>query len=688
METNKNLTNTPGISTQTTIALPIDIGSDDEMLSTNQQSPNDAYQQTDDREGHSSGTKILTRMEAFKLFKGKSKQLPLSERVVTTEESCDQVVEELRRRCQNHRALGFDCEWVTENGQRQPVALVQLSSFDGYCGLFRLSNIKVMPASLKDLLEDETIYKVGVAAADDGNYLNHDYSVLLKSTLDIRYLAELNGLEAGGLATLSSSLLDIVLDKSWRIRCSDWEAEELSESQVQYAAVDAHVAIRIFAILLEQLHRKQKGSSWLFGAHGCSVWSHLDEYCAKYADVQYKMKHVKLKDGAKEKDGRTKEPPLVPTKGYKLSMRAKPLYNNGYLEAPDGELLCRCDNKKALWFVNKELADVVNEEPFTVRLRFEPAGRAVGDVGRYYQLEKENKCVVCGSTNSYIRKNVVPREYRKMFPEIMKEHASHDVVLLCAQCHQLSNMRDHAMRERLADMCDAPLAANQRGNKYNEYAGSATSSATCATTPCASVWPTCATRRSPPTSAATSTMNTLGGKYSPLVQCHQLSNMRDHAMRERLADMCDAPLAANQRGNKYNEYAGRKMKAAARALLYQSHKLPEARRKELEHSLLQQFPDQDAITEEFLEKVVQTKLVLENSEFESHGDKVVDYFFKHGGLLRLEELWREHFLNSMEPRHMPALWSVKHTEEKLLVKWNDGRVNQEHLKSIGVTKLL
>ncbi|KAJ8735085.1 hypothetical protein PYW08_014335 [Mythimna loreyi] len=540
----------------------------------------------------------------YKLTKGRRNAADLfgylNIKVVTTEESCDQVVQELRRRCQNHRALGFDCEWVTDNGQRQPVALVQLSSFDGYCGLFRLSHLKAMPTSLKDLLEDETIYKVGVAAADDGNYLNHDYSVVLKSTLDIRYLAELNGLEAGGLATLSSSLLNIVLDKSWRIRCSDWEADELSENQVQYAAMDAHVAIRIFAILLEQLDQKQKMSSWLFGTNGDSVWSHLDEYCLKYADVQYKMKHVKLKDGAKEKDGRTREPPSVPSKGYKLAMRAKPLYNNGYLEAPDGELLCRCDNKKALWFVYKELGDVVNEDPFTVRLRFEPAGRAVGDVGRYYQLEKENKCVVCGSTNSYIRKNVVPREYRKMFPEIMKEHASHDVVLLCAECHQLSNMRDHAMRARLADMCGAPLEKYQRGN---------------------------------------------------------------------------------------NEFAGKKMKAVARALLYQSHKLPDARRKELEQVLLQHFPDQHEITEEFLGKVVQTKLALEDSEQESHGVKVVEYFFKNGGLLRLEELWREHFLNSMEPRHMPALWSVKHNQEKLLVKWNDGRVTQEHLKLIGVTRL-
>ena len=70
----------------------------------------------------------------------------------------------------------------------------------------------------QDLLEDKTIYKVGVAAADDGNYLSQDYSVTLKSTLDIRHLAELNGLEAGGLASLSSTLLDIVLDKSWRVR--------------------------------------------------------------------------------------------------------------------------------------------------------------------------------------------------------------------------------------------------------------------------------------------------------------------------------------------------------------------------------------------------------------------------------------------------------------------------------------
>lgn len=53
------------------------------------------------------------------------------------------------RRIGLHKAVGFDCEWVTNQGRRQPVALVQLSSYDGYCGLFRLSHLKTLPSSLK-----------------------------------------------------------------------------------------------------------------------------------------------------------------------------------------------------------------------------------------------------------------------------------------------------------------------------------------------------------------------------------------------------------------------------------------------------------------------------------------------------------------------------------------------------------
>lgn len=100
----------------------------------------------------------------------------------------------------------------------------------------------------------------------------------------------------------------------------------------------------------------------------------------------------------------------------KFSTRTKPLYYNCFLQAPDGELLCTCDRKKAMWYVSKNIGELIKEEPLTVRLKFEPAGRAVGETGKYYQKVKENQCVVCGNTEDYIRKNVVPREYRRYFP--------------------------------------------------------------------------------------------------------------------------------------------------------------------------------------------------------------------------------------------------------------------------------
>jgi len=67
-------------------------------------------------------------------------------------------------------------------------------------------------------------------------------------------------------------------------------------------------------------------------------------------------------------------------------------------------------------YLFKNLGVQVCDSPLTVRLLFEPSGRAVDEVGQYYTQEKANQCVVCGSNGSYIRKNVVPREYRKHFP--------------------------------------------------------------------------------------------------------------------------------------------------------------------------------------------------------------------------------------------------------------------------------
>lgn len=50
----------------------------------------------------------------------------------------------------------------------------------------------------------------------------------------------------------------------------------------------------------------------------------------------------------------------------------------------------------------------------------------------------------------------------------MKDHTSHDVLLLCPRCHQISNMHDSNLREKLAIECEAPFPAKNTNTKTLE----------------------------------------------------------------------------------------------------------------------------------------------------------------------------------------------------------------------------
>ena len=59
------------------------------------------------------------------------------------------------------------------------------------------------------------------------------------------------------LSALSQQVLGVTMDKDWKIRCSNWEADELSDRQIQYAADDAIVAVWIFFKLTASKLREQ-----------------------------------------------------------------------------------------------------------------------------------------------------------------------------------------------------------------------------------------------------------------------------------------------------------------------------------------------------------------------------------------------------------------------------------------------
>jgi len=56
---------------------------------------------------------------------------------------------------------------------------------------------------------------------------------------------------------------------------------------------------------------------------------------------------------------------------------------------------------------------------------------------------------------------------------------------------------------------------------------------------------------------------------------------------------------------------------------------------------------------------------LPNDAYEPHGHLVVKYYIEHEGLMALEKLWRQHFIDTMKPEYLPELWSVDHSHDEL-----------------------
>ena len=77
------------------------------------------------------------------------------------------------------------------------------------------------------------------------------------------------------------------------------------------------------------------------------------------------------------------------------------------------------------------------------------------------------RCVLCRMLTStafwvgLLRKNVIPHEYRKHFPIEMKDHNSHDVLLLCTSCHAISNYYDNHLKQQLAKEFQAPIGSEE-----------------------------------------------------------------------------------------------------------------------------------------------------------------------------------------------------------------------------------
>ncbi|MDX9946442.1 MAG: 3'-5' exonuclease [Bacteroidales bacterium] len=151
-------------------------------------------------------------------------------------------------RLKGSKVLGFDTETKPsfKKGRKNKVSLIQLANDELAC-LIRINKVG-MPAQLAGLLADENIIKAGVAVHDDIRFLKSVRGFDPLGFVDLQKFVREYGIQVSGLKKLAAIVLGFRISK--RQQVTDWEADQLSEAQIVYAATDAWVCHQIYKKLV------------------------------------------------------------------------------------------------------------------------------------------------------------------------------------------------------------------------------------------------------------------------------------------------------------------------------------------------------------------------------------------------------------------------------------------------------
>ena len=168
--------------------------------------------------------------------------------VVLTERDAEKAVRYLL----SQPILGIDTETRPsfKKGQTHYVALLQVSSHD-VCFLFRLNQLGLSP-SVKRLLEDTRVPKIGLSLRDDLNSLHKLGNFKAGNFIDLQNHVREIGVEDLSLQKLYANFFEQKISK--REQLTNWEADILQDKQKLYAATDAWSCIMLY----EELQRLEQ----------------------------------------------------------------------------------------------------------------------------------------------------------------------------------------------------------------------------------------------------------------------------------------------------------------------------------------------------------------------------------------------------------------------------------------------
>ncbi|MDE7108374.1 MAG: 3'-5' exonuclease domain-containing protein 2 [Muribaculaceae bacterium] len=163
--------------------------------------------------------------------------------VIDKAEQVEEAVNVLRQ----ETIIGFDTETRPSfrKGHLNKVALVQLSTHTR-CYLFRINLIGLVQP-LIDILEDESILKIGLSTHDDFHNLNKLQIIQPAGFVELQNYVKEFRIADNSLAKIYAILFGLRVSKGQRL--TNWEAETLTSAQQHYAALDAKACIQIFEFL-------------------------------------------------------------------------------------------------------------------------------------------------------------------------------------------------------------------------------------------------------------------------------------------------------------------------------------------------------------------------------------------------------------------------------------------------------
>ena len=155
-------------------------------------------------------------------------------------------------------AIAIDTEAMGLNHQRDRLCLVQLSNVKGACHLVQIDSIKHKPKNLIALLQNKKILKIFHFARFDVGILKHTYGINVQNIYCTKIASKLERTytDKHGLKELCKELLNVEISKQQQ--STDWGANELSKSQMNYAANDVLYLHRIKDKLDEILIREER----------------------------------------------------------------------------------------------------------------------------------------------------------------------------------------------------------------------------------------------------------------------------------------------------------------------------------------------------------------------------------------------------------------------------------------------